>query len=526
MSDQYDEFNQGNIYTPLPGNTPVDETGNPTAPDNQTPATPGGNVADDPNTPPAPTPPTPVEVNRANITNPTLPSGGTYAPTDQVVDPNLVRDPSANQLPNAATGDLTKAGLTTGGDAVKAKTPEKIAAEQYDAQTISGNTPTVTAEQGTVSDQAKVRAEQQQGLSNELKATLDSFNAELDAIGVDPNMTVQGQFSSLMSGFDNGGTPAWASGAIKVANQRMAARGLSGSTMAGEAVTSAVIQSAMPIAVQDAQVFKDLKLAKLDKKAQGAFLRAGFISQLDMTNLNNRQQAAVVNAQSFLQMDMKNLDNRQQAAVVNTQVRLQALMSDQAAINSAAQFNASSKNQVNQFYAGLAAQTEQFNASQTNAMKQFNAGEANQISVTNATNANAMTQFNASQRNRRDEFNTSNAIQIDQSNLVYQRNISTANTVAKNQAGMVNSTNLVNISNAAMANEIQLWRDDASYTFQSGENAKDRATQIAINATQNSEWFQRYNTQQKDSFWTGVGNFLFDAGGNVLKDYLDGGFND
>lgn len=515
------EFDQEQPYTPLPGDTPIDETGNPTAPDNQTPATPGGNVAGDPNTPPAGTTPNPVQSNHNNIANPTMPAGGTYTPEMQAVDPNLVRNPNANQLGAAGQGTATNAQYNGAGGAATAKAQTPVAAETVTAKTISGSEPQVTAQTGTVSDQAKVQAEQQNGLSTELKQTLDSFNAELDAIGVDPNMTVQGQFSSLMAGFDNGGTPPWAAGAMKAANQRMAARGLGGSTMAGAAVTAAVIQEAMPIAVQDAQVFKDMKLAVLDKKAQGAFLRAGFISQLDMTNLNNRQQAAVVNAQSFLQMDMKNLDNRQQAAVVNTQVRLQALMSDQAAINSAAQFNASSKNQVNQFYASLSAQTEQFNTSQTNAMKQFNAGEANDINTTNATNASAMTQFNLSQQNRRDEFNTSNAIQIDQSNLVYQRNISTANTMAKNQANMVNSTNLVNISNAAMANEIQLWRDGASYTFQAGENAKDRATQIAINTTQNAEWFQRYNTQQKGAFWNGVGNFLFNVGSNVVEDWLE-----
>lgn len=516
MPIQYDDF--GNPVdqpgeatgNPLPGNnTPIDETGNITAPDNQAPNTPGGNAAGDPTTPPV-TPTNPVEANRQNITNPTLPAGATVTPTLQTADPNLIRDPNSG-----SAGDVAKATNVAPVKAAQASAPAPISAETVSAQTISGQVKDMTAEQGNVSQQAQVQAQQQQGLSSELKSELDSFRSELDAIGVDPNMTVQGQYSKLMEGFDNGGTPPWAAGAIKRANQTMAARGLGGSSMAAGAVSAAIMQAALPIASQDAQVFKDLKLAVLDKKAQGAFLRAGFIANLDMANLNNRQQAAVVNAQSFLAMDMKNLDARQQTAIINTQSRLQALMSDQSAINSAQQFNAASKNQVNQFYAQLASDTEKFNASQANAMAQFNAGEQN------ATN-----RFNTQAENARKEFNVKQQTLIDQANLTYQRNINSQNNYLTNQANMVNSQNLVNISNTAMANEIQLWRDGASYLFQSGENDKDRALQLAINNTQNAEWFKRYSTQQKDSFWNGVGNFLFKAGGNILEDYLDGGFND
>lgn len=516
MSDFTDPFgtDQPGANVALPGNTtgvPVNENGQTQAPDNQTPNAGGGDPNAAPATPAAPAAqPNVIDRNRDNISNPVLPNGATVNPVLQTPDSNLITDPTKFNLGPAQT--VTP---TTVAKPVTAAMPEKIAAEQVTAETISGKTPTMTAEQGTVSDPAKVTAEQQNGLSTELKAQLDSFNAELNAIGVDPNMTVQGQYSKLMEGFDNGGTPSWAAGAMKIANQRMAARGLSGSTMAGGAVSAAVMQAALPIAVQDAQVFKDLKLAVLDKKAQGAFLRAGFIANLDTTNLNNRQQAAVVNAQSFLAMDMKNLDNRQQTAIINTQSRLQALMSDQSAINAARQFNAASVNQTNQFYADLGARTEQFNAAQANGMAQFNAGQINSVKT-----------FNAQQQNLRDEFNTKNSVLIDQANTTYLRNINSQNNYLTNQANMVNSQNLVSISNTAMANEIQLWRDGASYLFQSGENDKDRALQLAINSTQNAEWFARYNTQQKDAFWNGVGNFLFKAGGNILDDYLDGGFND
>lgn len=487
----------------LPGNTtgiPTDETGNTMAPDNQTPSAGGG----DPNAAPA-LPNNPTEANRNNINNPQLPQGAQVQPVLQAADPNLMANPQSGNA-----GPVKTATAQTAQAASVVKAPPKPEVATVDAKLIGSNVPQATAAQGTVSEQAQVQAQQQDGLSKELTDTLDNFNAELDAIGVDPDMTVQGQYTKLMQGFENGGTPPWAAGAIKAANQRMAARGLGGSSMAGEAISTAVIQAALPIAVQDAQVFKDMKLAVLDKKAQGTFLRAGFIANLDTTNLNNRQQAAVANAQAFLQMDMKNLDARQQTAIVNTQARLQGLMSDQAAINSARQFNAASVNQVNQYYAGLQSEVEQFNVSQANTMKQFNAGQVN-----------AMQQFNTDQQNRRDEFNVKNATAIEQANLNYLRGINTSNNAMQNQANMVNSQNLVNISNTAMANEIQLWRDTASYLFQSSENSLDRSTQIAINNTQNQEWFNRYNKQQKDAFWSGAGNFLFNVGENLIDEWLE-----
>ena len=503
------QFDENGFYTGedvvLPGNTVpgnVDETGGTAPPDNNN--TP---VPKDPAAPPV-TPPTPAqapETNRANITNPALPAGATATPVLQTADPSLITNPN-----KFSAGPATTAPASIVPFANTAPTPEKPEAEKVAPHTVSGSTPQATAQEGTVGANSLVTAEQQNGLSTELKSTLDNFQAELSAIGVDPNMTVQGQYTQLMSGFDNGGTPPWAASAMKRANQIMAARGMGSSTMAAEAITTAMMQAALPIAVSDAQVFKDMKLAVLDKKAQGVFLRAGFVSQLDMQNLNNRQQAAVVNSQSFLAMDMKNLDNRQQTAIINTQARLQTLLSDQSAINTAQQFNAASKNQINQFYAGMQADISKFNNAQSNEMQRFNAGE------TNATN-----RFNTQQENTRREFDVRNSVIIDQANTQYLRGINTSNNAMINQANMVNSQNLVNISNTAMANEIQLWRDGASYLWQGAENDKDRALQMSINGTQNAEWFKRYNTQQKDSFWNGVGNFLFSAGSNILEDYLE-----
>ena len=79
----------------------------------------------------------------------------------------------------------------------------------------------------------------------------------------------------------------------------MANRGLSASSMAAEALAEGIMNSAIPIAAQDAATYK----------------------QMIFQNLSNNQQAAITNAQAYLKMDMANLSNRQQANLQNINTR-------------------------------------------------------------------------------------------------------------------------------------------------------------------------------------------------------------
>jgi hypothetical protein len=56
-----------------------------------------------------------------------------------------------------------------------------------------------------------------------------------------------------------GKTPAWAAGAMRAATAQMAARGLGASSMAGQAIVQAAMESALPIAMADAQTQHNLK---------------------------------------------------------------------------------------------------------------------------------------------------------------------------------------------------------------------------------------------------------------------------
>jgi hypothetical protein len=508
----------------LPGNT-APTTGGP-APNTQgvinpTPPTPNFDVNDpttwtpsDTTTPKAPdsTNPPVVTGNNADpiltanhnlITNPTMSSNAMYNPTMQSVKPGETLTAS-NYTQGATTPVVAKTGT-----AATTTAPKATEAASYQAQTIGNNAPQVTAQEGQVGANSLVTAQQQNGLSPELEKTLSDFKSELAAIGLDPNETTQGQYSKLMD-FGPDEIPKWAKGAYRVAQADMARRGIAGSTLAGEAITTALLQAAMPIATQDAAALQTLKLTKLDKQSQAVFLRAGFISQLDTQNLNNRQQAAVVNANTFLAMDMKNLDNRQQAAIINTQSRLQALLSDQSAVNTAQQFNAKSKQEIETFYADLGARVDMANTAQKNAMEQQN-----------ITETNTATRFNAAMEDERSKFNINNAIQIDQANANYLRNINTANTALVNQANYVNSQNLLQISSTAMANEFQAWRDSAAFLHDSVEGDANRAANSAALATRGQLYLQGLSAEQKSAFFSGLGSFASNIASSAFQRWID-----
>jgi hypothetical protein len=157
-------------------------------------------------------------------------------------------------------------------------------------------------------------------------AKLKSFSVGSETLAeaaqgdVNAQDTVQGQLANLMKQFDDG-TPAWAAGAIRAANAAMAARGLGGSSMAGAAIVQAAMESAIPIASQDAQTFARMNLSNLDRRQQTALANAAAQQGLALQNLNNEQQAALQNSANAFQLQSQNLSNMQQTVLANAQIK-------------------------------------------------------------------------------------------------------------------------------------------------------------------------------------------------------------
>ena len=422
-----------------------------------------------------------LDLVKKQAVDPKLAQGTAIVPTAQNVNANelLATSGVSATTPTATVPTATAYGATatTPTTAQTIADPSTQAAANYTATTV-GTAPTMTAAQGTVTQ---------------------PMTAQQGAIVSDA--TVAGQLEGLQQQVETAvsqgkNLPAWALGAQKLVEANMAKRGLGASSMYAEALAQGVMQSAVPIAAQDAAAYKEM------------------IFQ----NLNNRQQAAVQNAQSYLQMDMANLNNNQQANLQNLQARQASLFSDQAASNAASQFNATSQNQVDQFYKNLSTTVSSSNAQRADAMNQFATSESNKISAQNANNATAVSQanaqteasinqFNSQLTDQREKFNVQNQQVIDQSNANWRRQINTANTAAVNAANQTNAQNMLNMSNFAMSSLWQQWRDEASWTNEASQNNLERLHNLAVAALERQTAFDLADQGARDNLFQLLGKF-------------------
>lgn len=420
------------------------------------------------------------------VASPTLPTGTTISPQLQNVATNeLITTPGVSGTVAAATPTAPTAPTVTGAATTAAQTTTAPTMPNYAQYTgvSAGTAPTATAAQGTLSTGSVAQGQtgaitsdatvkgQLEGLQNEVTTALASGNP----------------------------MPVWARGAAKATEAAMAARGMSASSMAAEALAEGIMNAAVPIATEDARTYKDM------------------IFQ----NLANNQQAAITNAQSYLKMDMANLSNNQQTSLANLQTRQSFLLSDQAAANASAQFNATSQNQVNEFYDKLGATISEQNAVRTDTMNQYAQSEANKIAAINAQNQvaideanaareSAINQFNATVENQRQQFNVNNQREIDQSNVVWRRAINTANTAAVNATNQTNAQNLLNLSNWAVSAAWQQWRDEASWVNTASQNDQNRNHNLAMAALERSTAVDLQDQASKDSMYQMIGKFGFD----------------
>jgi len=247
----------------------------------------------------------------------------------------------------------------------------------------------------------------------------------------------------------------------------------------------------------NSKMIETLNLQNLSNRQAMALANAANMANMDMANLSNRQQAEVQNAQNLLQMDMANLSNEQQAKTINQAAQQQAMLSNQAAANAAAQFNATSQNQVDQFFANLKTSIDTTNAASKNASAQFNAGQIN-----------AMNQFKLQQKSDIEKFNANNALVIAQSNAQWRRNVNTANTAAQNAANQINAQNYFNLSNTALSNIWQEYRDEASFVYQSSQNNLDRAFNYSMAVLEAETTQEMFDKKVAQSNASSIGSFL------------------
>ena len=388
--------------------------------------------------------------------------------------------------------------------------------------------------------------------------------------------TVAGQLDTLMANFEGGATPAWAAGAMRTATATMAARGLGASSMAGQAIVQAAMESALPIAMADAQTQASFETQNLSNRQQRAMLaaqqRATFMGQefdqafqsrvmnaskisdvanmnftaeqqvalensrnantVNIANLSNRQAMVMAEAAALSNLDMANLSNRQQAAVMNAQAFMQMDLTNLSNIQQTELFK--SQQQVQSLFTDQAATNAaaQFNASSQNQTDQFFANLATQTSQFNTAQTNAQNQFNAGElnaqnrfaaemMNQRDQFNAQNRLVIDQNNAQWRRQVATADTAAINRANEINAQNVLDISNTAYNDLWSYYSDSMEWAWNSAENERQRIVDIAkvkLTIDANADIAEYKADTASASAWGGLMATMFTSpiGGDTL----------
>lgn len=409
------------------------------------------------------------------------------------------------------------------------------------AQTAQGTSvSTLTSAQGTGilmnnPAQRQIQAgELVSGAAN--AATAAKFTEQIQAAQATPSQqaTVQGQLDGLMQDFQGGKTPSWAAGAMRAATSAMAARGLGASSLAGQAVVQAAMESALPIAQSDAATQAAFEAQNLSNRQERAMLaaqqRAAFMGQefdqafqsrvmnaakiadvanmnftaeqqvalensriantMELQNLNNTQALVMAEAAALSQMDMANLSNRQQAAVMNAQNFMamdmknldnaqQATMFKAQAMQQALFTDQAAENAAKQFNATSQMQVDQFFANLQTQTQQFNASQTNAQAQFSAGEENAQNRFNSEMKNQREQFNAKNRLVIDQNNVQWRREVATANTAAVNRANELNAKSIMDMSDTHMNNLWQYYSDSMEFAWQSAENERDRTNKLA-----------------------------------------------
>ena len=367
--------------------------------------------------------------------------------------------------------------------------------------------------------------------------------------------TVQGQLSTLMTQFEGGQPPAWAAGAIRAATTAMAQRGVSASSMAGQAIVQAAMETALPIAMADAQTTAQFEATSLSNRQQRAMLaaqqRAQFMGMefdqqfqarvqnaskvsdianmnfsaeqqialenarlaqtADLTNLSNRQGVIMAQAAAMSQADMSNLNNRQQAAVQNAQNFLQMDMANLEMSQQADMFrnqsmvqslfsDAAANNAASQFNATSENQTNQFFENLAATVGQFNSSQTNAMEQFNAGETNALNKFQQEISNQRDQFNAQNQLVIAQANARWRQQLATINNQTANEANRQNALQANGLTQKGLDEVWQKERDLMAYAFASAEAAAERRQRL-VEANLNAD------AQGDSAFSSALGTF-------------------
>ena len=521
---------------------------------------------------------------------------GEFKPTDQQVKQDeLFGDPKEYQMGKGTYKDAAQTDPVDTPTVPIPKDPAKYTAAKIgeigtiDAQTdkptriAKGQEGKITADfeaqTGTAEtvDQFGKRVVTSQEMIDPAKATPEELEQiNINAATAEPSdlATTRGQLKLLEKDFEGGKIPPYAAGPIRAANAQMLARGIGASSMAGQAILQAAMESSVQVAMQDAKAYQTFEMQNLANKQQAAVLNAQMratilgqeltnqqqsavinaskfteannlnftadqtvalenskmAQQMNLTNVSNKQAMAVQRAASIVNMDMAELTNAQQAEMQNAQAFLQMDMANLTNKQQAEvlEFQANNQRLFTQAASDNAA--AQFNATSENQVNQFYDSLGATVQKQNADRKAAQDQFNTDQFNAqvryntklkdaREKFNAEMRMQIDQSNIAWRRNVNTINTAAQNNANKINAAAVLGMTTAAQNNMWQQYRDEASWAYNTATNKEGQNFNMAMTILGQQFAVKMFEAEVDAESSAAIGGLFGDLLETVLEKY-------
>lgn len=290
-----------------------------------------------------------------------------------------------------------------------------------------GDMPPAIAE-AIVEDPAKVEAQ------------LDKEPVEVRAAiaALPTEALMSSQMENLLGSLEENKVPVWARPAVDATNAMLAKRGLSSSTIGRDSLFNAIIQSALPIAENNANALQKRAAQNLDNQQQANITTATLDMERRMNNLANQQTAASQTAQ--LSNDMKKLQSTfKQEAVITTatqeqQVRLQNLENRQRT----AEQNNRNQQETMALNLGNQQQMELANLEVEAQVNSENMSAENQRRLAEMNVAAEFLSKNAELKNSMDIANMSTESQMKLANLQALNQASSDNLTAQQQTELAN----------------------------------------------------------------------------------------
>ena len=492
------------------------------------------------------------------VTAPVAKEAAVYEPVEATAGVGVVMDRLT-----AATGKPSEEALAEAAQ----MSPEDLASLGLSVEQIEKARTVIAPDARVVQE-----GEMIEGSTVDMERVKKETNFEAATGAPSTDATVQGQLTGLMEQFEGSEPPAWAAGAMRNAAAQMAARGLSASSMAGQAMIQAAMESALPIAQIDSATFAKFEAQNLSNKQQAAMFaaekRAEFLGlefnqefqtrvsnaakisdianinftadqqialenarmaqTVDLTNLNATNAKIMADAAALNNVDITNLNNRQSSAVQNAQAFLQMDMTNLANEQQTSVFKAqqlantllsdtAAANASKQFNATSQNQTDQFFSSLAANVALHNNEQLNGMNRFNAGESNSINQFNATAREARNQFNSTNALVIAQANATWSQAITTAATAAQNQNNRDAAMSSNEFTMAAYNAIVQEERDLVSFVFNAAQKQMDRDATITLQSMKNES--QRLSDQAEIDVagGTGMGTIIGALGPTILK---------